>query len=637
VADTSTSLGLNSPLEAEKGKPAPGHSWPLAVGGLIVYSLCVLGAGRDDVPWFAPLGIGLALTAWLGLWFVVLLAADFFILQMALGDQNRMGDSVLLGLQIASSWWCYARLARGARTLDDPRSAVVFLLLVPGALAGLFAGYQAFIWSGSEGQFRSDFWSTLGTLWRGRALGIMILTPALLAILTPVWVARGWIQREAREPGTVAALPRDWTWGEAVEVIGLASAGGVLGVVVAVLQVRQGVTSWSLWGLLLLVVVWAGLRQGLRGGAVAAGAAGLLGLSLVSIMEGDRDRWLPLQGNFLAQCCVALLVGGSVGWIRASELRYRQIIGHIPVVLYSVRVPRWVPARLVSQGSAAPSKAELSAGDAVVRAAETTLVSPACKSILGCDAAALIGPFSAWLERILPADRELVIAALTQLCLQRQPVTCEYRLVSSVPAEPAVVHTGSAADKSLPALGPRSAQRWVRDTLAPHYSPDGHLDGWEGIVEDITEQRVLAHDLRHASAMLHALVTHLPTGIYFVQAPFGQPILVNNRARQLLGQREDLAAGLSHLSKVYRLHRPDGTEYPWEELPVTKALRDGATSMAEDIVVHRADGRHITLISWAAPVDLGGQGQPPAAVWVLEDLSTLKQVEVGRQESESSR
>jgi len=604
-----------------------------------VFSLGVLGAGRDDAPWFAPLGIGLALTAWLGLWFVVLLAADFFILRMALGDQSRMGDSILLALQIAISWWCYTGLARGARMLDNPRSAVVFLLLVPGVLAGLFAGYQALIWSGPESQLRGDLWSTLGTLWRARALGIMILAPSLLAVLTPVWIARGWIQREAREPGTVTALPLDWTWGEAVEVIGLASAAGVLGMVVAMLQVRQGVTSWSLWGLSLLVVVWAGLRQGLRGGTAAAGAAGLLGLSLASTLpvdQVDRGGLLPLQGNFLAQSCVALLVGGSVGWIRASESRYRQIIGHIPVVLYSVRVPRWVPARLVGQGAVGPSKAELSAGEAVVKAAEITLVSPACKSILGCDAAALIGPFSTWLERILPADRELVIAALTQLCLQRQPVTCEYRLVSSAPAAPAVTKPGSAADKPLPTLASRPTQRWVRDTLAPHYSPDGHLDGWEGIVEDITEQRVLAHDLRHASAMLHALVTHLPTGIYFVQAPFGQPILVNNRARQLLGRREDLAAGLNHLSTVYRLHRPDGTEYPWEELPVTKALRDGATSMAEDIVVHRADGRHITLVSWAAPVDLGGQGQPAAAVWVLEDLSTLKQVEVVRLQSESS-
>ena len=47
--------------------------------------------------------------------------------------------------------------------------------------------------------------------------------------------------------------------------------------------------------------------------------------------------------------------------------------------------------------------------------------------------------------------------------------------------------------------------------------------------------------------------------------------------------------------------------------------------MRDDIIVHRPDGRRIPLVTWAAPVDLGGHGQPDAAVWVLEDLSALRQ------------
>ena len=107
----------------------------------------------------------------------------------------------------------------------------------------------------------------------------------------------------------------------------------------------------------------------------------------------------------------------------------------------------------------------------------------------------------------------------------------------------------------------------------------------------------------------------------------GRPLLVNARARQLLGQREDLAGGLSHLSAIYGLHRTNGQPYPWQELPVSKALLDGSTSMRDDIVVHRPDGRRIPLVTWAAPVDLGGHGQPDAAVWVLEDLTALRQSE----------
>ena len=175
----------------------------------------------------------------------------------------------------------------------------------------------------------------------------------------------------------------------------------------------------------------------------------------------------------------------------------------------------------------------------------------------------------------------------------------------------------------------------MRDTLVAYHAAENSVNGWEGVIEDITEQRSLAQNLRRTNGMLQALVTYLPTGVFFVQGPIGQPILVNQRARQLLGKREDLAAGIAHLSEVYRLHRPDGSLYPVDELPVAKALRHGTTSMANDIVVHRADGRRVPLITWAAPVDWTGMGNPDAAVWVLEDLTALQQAETARRESEA--
>src|SRR5439155_14675054 len=101
-----------------------------------------------------------------------------------------------------------------------------------------------------------------------------------------------------------------------------------------------------------------------------------------------------------------------------------------------------------------------------------------------------------------------------------------------------------------------------------------------------------------------------------------------------LGQREDSSAGLDHLSQVYRLFRPDGSPYPVEELPVYQALRGGVAAMRDDIVVHRPDGRRVPLVTWAAPIRLGGPGQPDAAVWVLEDLTALHQAEAARRDTE---
>ncbi len=170
--------------------------------------------------------------------------------------------------------------------------------------------------------------------------------------------------------------------------------------------------------------------------------------------------------------------------------------------------------------------------------------------------------------------------------------------------------------------------------LAPHFDAEGRLSGWEGVVTDVTEQRALAVDLRRITSMFNALVSNLPAGVFFVQGRAGRPILVNNRARHLLGCREDAAAGLEHLSEVYRLFRSDGSPYPVEELPVYQALRHGVAAMRDDIVVHRPDGRRVPLVTWAAPVRLDGPGVPDAAVWVLEDLTALHQAEAARRDTE---
>src|SRR4029077_14287958 len=118
------------------------------------------------------------------------------------------------------------------------------------------------------------------------------------------------------------------------------------------------------------------------------------------------------------------------------------------------------------------------------------------------------------------------------------------------------VLTSQSAGQTAPAV------RWVRDTLVAHRASADSFSGWEGVIEDITEQRTRAQTLRRSSGMLQALLTHLPAGVFFVQGPQGHPILVNQRARQLLGRREDLAASITHLPEVYRLHRPDGSLYP---------------------------------------------------------------------------
>jgi len=534
--------------------------------------------------------------------------------------------------EVLLAWWLYHRQLRGARELTDPRSAFLFLLVVPGLVAGIFTLIRAALALVLLNLERS-FGDLLMSFWLSRALGVLTLSPPLLAVLTP-WLLR-WklaapdamideakIDPQLRIWGPVDS--RRLTLGDWIEMLGLAVGAGLLGLALVLLGERGNQAAWRWWGGPLLLVVWACLRQGLRGGTLAAGAAAAFPL-LMLMDKPATEAVQTLQGNLLIQCSTVLLVSATITWIRASEYRYRQIISHVPVVLYSARIPQDQPIELAEEGTR-PKKRS-----GPILGVEVTLVSAASTGLLGCSPEQLLGKHQNWLQRVHPDDRELVLAALSQLRRQKQPVTCEYRLLP----EPAPEETPVNGERAEQRRQPRPAVRWVRDVLAPHFDLEGQLTGWEGAVTDITDQRVLSDDLRRTTSMLHALVANLPAGVFFVQGPEGFPILVNARARQLLGQREDASAGLEHLSRVYRLHRPDGSLYPIEELPVFQALRMGSTTMRDDIVVHRPDNRRLRLVTWAAPVNLSTQGRPEAAVWVLEDLTSLHQAEAARRDSET--
>jgi PAS domain S-box-containing protein len=622
--------------------------------------------------WFPAAGLGLAFVAWFGPRAALLMALDGLLVALQAylaGVQPAAGaewspslmaaaDALLGPAEILLGWWIYHHLAGGARSLGDPRSATLFLVIVPGVTAGLFAllrvalalAFAALAQAVAPlpGPLFAEFWLS----W---ALGLLVVGPPLLVAVTPWLVRRELAVAEAERAthynrhGLIGA--DRLTVGDWVEIAGLAFGSAILGVVFALVHGTRDLAGWQLWGAPLLLIVWASLRQGLRGGTIVAAAATSLPLVFLS---GARaaDAFLPvLQGNLLAQCAAGLLVAASASWIRGSEKRYRQVVGHVPVVIYSARIQEG-ETRLEEPGSR-PEKDRGKAEDDTLPvdplptvespsptfdarlasshrppAAEITFVSAAGAVILGCPPERLLGDYRRWLRLVHPDDREVVLAALSQLARQDRPVTCEYRLTPKDPADPLAFPPVPTLQAAAPPT------RWVRDTLAPNFDPDGRLIGWEGVVTDITEQRVLADDLRRTTNMIHALVANLPTGVFFVQGPHGAPILVNARARQLLGQREDPSAGLEQLAQTYRLFRPDGTPYPVQGLPVYQALRLGTRTMRDDVVVHRPDGRRVPLVTWAAPVDLGGKGKPDAAVWVLEDLTALHQAEAARRDTE---
>jgi PAS domain S-box-containing protein len=594
---------------------------------LLLHATNPLAWGRfGSALWFPPAGLGLAFIAWFGpraaLWLALdglLVVAQALVVSQYDSGQTEIADlklaaadAILGAVLLSLAWRLYQTQTRAARDLRDPVSAKRFLFLVPCLGVGTWAVLHTVLFTLLQEQSTLAWRTEFPAFWLSRALGVMILTPLLLLLLTR-WLTR--LRLVIPEPaecdpnaafGVMGGSER-LLWGEGLELLGLATGAGALTWLAAQNGRMEQLAGWQLWGAPLLLIVWASLRQGLRGGMVVASVSAGLPLLLLQGEPLPAVLTLLIQGNLLAQCAVALLAASSAGWVRVHEHRYRQVAASLPIVIYSARFHR-------------PDRPPLVAGELD---AEVALVNAASEALIGCPPQELLGEHERWLARVHADDREVLRAAIAQLGRFVQSVTCEYRLVS-----------------------PSKDIRWVRDTLAPQLDSEGRLIGWEGALTDINEQRALADDLRRTTNMLHALVDNLPTGVFFVQGPNGLPILVNARARQLLGQREDMAAGLDHLSEVYRLHRHDGTLYPVEDLPVFLALRRGLTAMRDDIVVHRLDGRRTPLVTWAAPIRYSlsagrapasvprAEGGSEAAVWVIEDLTALHQAEAARRDTE---
>jgi PAS domain S-box-containing protein len=415
------------------------------------------------------------------------------------------------------------------------------------------------------------------------------------------WINIEKVSLEERETASLVARSESWTLADAVETVLLALGTSLLCLFFSWQPTQREIATWPLWGMQLLFVVWACLRQGLRGGLIVAAASGSLPLLARQFWPRPDDTVLSiayLQAHLYAQATTALLIAAAAAWARTHETAYRQIAAYVPVVIYSARWRADQPYP------------------------EVTLVSAASEPILGQSPEQLLGDYNRWLAGVLTEDREVLRAAINQLTRQEKPVVCEYRLRPD----------GLGSWRSGEAIP--SKVRWVRDTLVPVRDAEGNLLGWEGVVTEITEQRLISDDLRRTTSMFNALVGNLPTGVFFVSGPHGLPLVVNPRARQLLGQREDASIPLAQFASHYRLFRADGSIYPTEELPVYLALHQGRTTMRDDIVVHRPDGRRIPLVAWAAPVKLSAREQEDAAVWVFEDLTALHQAEAARKDSE---
>ena len=134
-------------------------------------------------------------------------------------------------------------------------------------------------------------------------------------------------------------------------------------------------------------------------------------------------------------------------------------------------------------------------------------------------------------------------------------------------------------------------------------------------------------------ALIQSIADDLPVGIWAARAPGGELLYTNAMFAEIMGTsgRKDVAAG--EWAEPYGICTREGAPYPEDRMPFVRALRERATVVADDIVIHRGDGRRVNVRAQARPV-FGEQEEISHVVIAFIDITPQVEAEQARQEAE---
>ena len=136
---------------------------------------------------------------------------------------------------------------------------------------------------------------------------------------------------------------------------------------------------------------------------------------------------------------------------------------------------------------------------------------------------------------------------------------------------------------------------------------------------------------QQARADLEALIDIFPVGVLVFDAKTGDLMSTNAEVTRIVGKLKAPIRSMKQLLEVVTLRTVDGRHIPPDELPTAKALRNGETVLADEIVIHLPDGRAITTLVNARPI-YRKDGEVGSVVATIQDITPLE--EMRRQRAE---
>lgn len=215
----------------------------------------------------------------------------------------------------------------------------------------------------------------------------------------------------------------------------------------------------------------------------------------------------------------------------------------------------------------------------------------------------------------------------------------------AIPQEQRVAETRRALDANKRLIEEYQFRRkdgsiiWTIGKVAPIFDENHKHVANVSMQTDITERKKIEEAVQKANEQseyerkrLETILELSPSAVVILDAPDGKFSYANKRAMQLYGF-DTLGLDLAENVAKVKARRADGTEYPIEQMPVSRSLMFGEEVRNVEMLIERSDGKVFPIVASTAPLR-DTHGKITAAIVVFEDITERKKAQSALEESE---
>jgi PAS domain S-box-containing protein len=163
---------------------------------------------------------------------------------------------------------------------------------------------------------------------------------------------------------------------------------------------------------------------------------------------------------------------------------------------------------------------------------------------------------------------------------------------------------GKTSSVESPVLDMEGNELWYHTTFVPVRDNAGRVEYVIASSVDITERKQAEAKARRETEFLEMALAQSPSGILIADAPGGAIRFVNQAALEISGCKPSEMTDLDITEQVesWQVFRPDGSPYPPDQLPLSRAVLHGETVRDEELIVRDAGGNDHWINASAAPL-----------------------------------